>query len=325
MSTMTAAVIVDGELAIRADVPRPVPGPGQVLIAVHAAGINRADLAQRAGRYRQHATADPDAPRIAGLEVAGEIVAAGPGVDGVAVGDAVMTMCWGGYAEYVAVDHRLVLPKPQALSWTEAAATPVAFITAHNALDDAHRGQSLLVTGASSTVGMAAVQIARYRGIDPIVVTAGSPDKCAALEKLGATTTIDYRTEDLTARLADLGGIDVVLDHVGGPWLPMLLAAMAPGGRLVTVGRLAGNTGECDLDLVARNRLRIVGVSFRTRSLDQYAQVVRAFADDLLPAVADGALTPTVADVLPLDRAAQAQQRLEAATHLGKLVLAVRD
>jgi NADPH:quinone reductase-like Zn-dependent oxidoreductase len=325
MSTMTAAVITDGELVIRTDVRRPVPGPGQVLIAVHAAGINRADLAQRAGRYRQHATADPAAPRIAGLEVAGEIVAAGPGVDGVAVGDAVMTMCWGGYAEYVAVDHRLVLPKPPGLSWTEAAATPVAFITAHNALDDAHRGQSLLVTGASSTVGMAAVQIARYRGIDPIGVTAGSPDKCAALEKLGATATIDYRTEDVGARLADLGGIDVVLDHVGGPWLPMLLAAMAPGGRLVTVGRLAGNSGECDLDLVARNRLRIVGVSFRTRSLDQYAQVVRAFADDLLPAVADGALTPTVADVLPLDRAAQAQQRLEAAAHLGKLVLAVRD
>jgi NADPH:quinone reductase-like Zn-dependent oxidoreductase len=325
MTTMTAAVITDGELAIRTNVPRPAPGPGQVLIAVHAAGINRADLAQRAGRYRQHATADPTAPPIAGLEVAGVVTATGSGVVGVAVGDAVMTMCWGGYAEYVAVDHRLVLPKPQRLSWAEAAATPVAFITAHNALGDIGPGQSLLVTGASSTVGMTAVQIARHRGVDPIVATAGSPDKCAALEKLGATATIDYRTADLTARLAELGGIDVVLDHVGGPWLPTLLAAMAPGGRLVTVGRLAGNSGECDLDLVARNRLHIVGVSFRTRSLAQYAEVVRAFADDLLPAVASGALTPVVADVLPLHRAAQAQQQLEDATHLGKLVLAVRE
>ncbi|MEU6646732.1 NAD(P)H-quinone oxidoreductase [Saccharomonospora sp. NPDC046836] len=328
MKAMVIARTADGNTLEPHEVPRPVPGPVEVVIAVRAAGVNRADLAQRAGTYQQHATARRGEVTIAGLEVAGVIEAVGDDVTGIDVGDEVMSMCSGGYAEYVAVDHRLVLPKPERLNWPRAAATPVAFITAHNALRTTARmtpGESVLITGATSSVGLAAVQLARAWHAKPLLATAGTEAKRAYLLERGADVGINYRTEDLTDRVRaeTESGVDVVIDLVGGPWLAQLMAEMAVKGRLVSVGRLAGNVGEADLDVLARKRLELLGVSFRTRTMDEYAAVVASCAKDVLDLIVDGSLDPLVARTFPLERANDAQRYMASENYLGKIVLTV--
>lgn len=324
------AVVIDSEadsgLAMR-EVPQPVPSDDQVVIEVRAAGVNRADVAQREGRYQQHATAG-DAPHVvAGLEVAGVVTQTGAKVSGLQVGDSVMSMCSGGYAEYVAVDHRLVLPKPDRLGWVEAAATPVAFITAYDAVvtNGALRpGEKVLITGGSSVVGLAALQIARGAAPAMIVGTAGGPAKCAALRSRGFDEVIDYRADDIGAGVMRLtGGVDLVIDMIAGTWLPTLIDCMNVSGRLVSVGRLAGRDVAFDLDTVAKNRLRVIGVSFRTRSLAEYAEVVQAFAQGALPAITDGTMRPTIAAQFPLEEARAAQDTMESGLAFGKVVLTV--
>ncbi len=326
---MRAVVIVPGSERGHLDlqeVPAPALEPGTVRIAVRAAGVNHADLAQRDGRYAQHATHRGTGGRIAGLEVAGTVIEVAADVEGVACGDAVMTMCAGGYAEQVVVDHRLVLPKPGWLDWRQAAAFPVGFVTAHNALTDAGRlaaGEAVLITGASSVVGTAAGQLAKRLGAGRVIGTTGSPAKAEALRALGFDDTILHTGRPLAEALEALGGADVVIDLIAGDWLPPLLDALKIRGRLVSVGRLRGRNVSFNLDTVARKRLEIIGVSFRSRSLEEYARVVRRAAADILGPLERRELVLPPVRAFALVDAAAAQDALESGGFAGKIVIDV--
>lgn len=309
-----------------ADVEDPAPGPRDVLVGVRATALNRADLSQRAGRYRQQATAKAG-PSIAGLESAGEVLAVGDEVTRFAPGDRVMGQCSGGYAELLTVDERLLIPVPEGMSWTDAAAVPVAFVTEHDAIRTNARlqpGESVLVQAAGAAVGLAAIQIARFLGAGRIYGTVASDEQAELVRRLGADVAIHHERESFEEVLADATegrGVDVVIDHVGGPVLAANLRSMAVRGRLVSVGRLGPVVGDIDLDLLARNRLQVIGVSFRTRTLDEYGDCVSAMSQELLPALEDGRLRPIVDRVYPLARALEAQERMAANRHLGKIVL----
>lgn len=327
------AVVIHGEgenAEVRLDdVPEPVPGPRELLVRVHAAALNRADLSQRRGRYRQQALAK-DGPRIGGLEAAGEVVAVGEDVTRFRPGARVMTQCAGGYAELVTVDERLPLPVPENLEWTEAAATQVALVTGHDALvtnAGLAVGETVLIQAAGSAVGLMAVQIAHFLGAGMVIGTVGRERAAVLGRSLGLDLAIDYRREsvpDLVQRNTDGRGADVVVDHVGGPVLPDNLRAMAIGGRLISVGRLGPVVGELDLDLLALKRLRLIGVTFRTRTLDEYGECVRRAGEQLLPALAHRHLRPIVDSVFPLADVDAAHQRMAENKHLGKIVLSVK-
>ncbi len=328
---MKAIVIIPGKeggtLEMR-EVPEPKPGAGQILLRVKATALNRADLYQRQGLYPTHT--DPGSSLIiAGLEAAGEVTALGEGVGGLKVGDRVMALCTGSYAEYVVFDHRLAVPIPERLSWEEAATIPVSYNTEHNALVTNARlkpGESVLINAASSGVGVAAVQIAKLFGARPVMGTGSSPEKLQALAGLGMDVGINYRMEnfaDAVLAATKGAGVNVIIDHVGAPFLKDHLRCMALGGRLVSVGRLAGRVGELDLDFLALRRLHLIGVTFRTRTLDERIAVTRACAADLLPAFADGRLKPVIHRVYPLHQALEAQAYMASNAQLGKIVLIV--
>lgn len=328
---MKAIVVIPGKeggvLEMR-DVPEPKPGSGQILLRVKATALNRADLYQRQGLYPTR-MAPGSSLIIAGLEAAGEVTALGEGVAGFKVGDRVMALCPGSYAEWVAFDHRLAVPIPERLSWEEAATIPVSYNTEHNALITNARlrpGESVLINAASSGVGVAAVQIAKLFGAKPVMGIGGSPEKLQALAKLGMDVGINYRTENFAdaALAATKGvGVNVIIDHVGAPFLKDHLRCMALEGRLVSVGRLAGRVGELDLDFLALRRLHLIGVTFRTRTLEERIAVTRACAADLLPAFADGRLKPVIHRVYSLHQALEAQTHMASNAQLGKIVLTV--
>lgn len=322
------AVVITGEpgpgLEMR-ELPEPPLRPGEVTIRVRAAGVNRADVAQREGRYAQHATARDDGPRIAGLEVAGEVCAVGDGVDRFKVGDQVMSMCSAGYAEKVTVDQRLAVRKPSRLSFEEAAAVPVAFITAHDAVvtnGALREGQTVLIPGGSSVVGAACAQVAKIKGASRVVGTAGGAAKSEQTLTLGFDEVFDYKSEPITA-IVERGPFDLVVDMVAGDWMPSLLSALRVGGRHISVGRLRGNDVAFNLDTVAKNRLSIVGVSFRTRSMDEYAAVVERFRADAYDQIADGTLSPLLLETFPIDQARAAQDYMEQSPAIGKVVLTI--
>jgi NADPH2:quinone reductase len=310
------------------DVPDPELATRDVLIAVRATALNRADLSQRSGNYRQSATARPG-PSIAGLEAAGEVVAVGPQATQFKLGERVMGQCSGGYAELVAVDERLLLPVPDGMEWEAAAATPVALVTEHDAIVSAARlqpGESVLVQAAGAAVGMMAVQVARIRGAQTIFGTVATDAQAELLAQLGADVAIHHERAsfaDLIERRTDGRGVDVIIDHVGGPVLADNLKALAIKGRLVSVGRLGPAVGELDLNLLALKRLELIGVTFRSRTIEEYGDCVRRARDDLLPALADGRLRPVVDQVFALEDALLAQERMAANRHLGKIVLRV--
>ncbi len=321
---MKAMAIEDGAYALR-ELPEPEIGPRELLVRVRATALNRADVSQRAGRYRQQATAR-DGVHVAGLESAGEVVAVGAEVAAHRVGDRVMGMCAGGFAEYLAMDERVALPVPDALDWPAAAAVPVALMTEHDAIATRAQlapGESLIVHAAASGVGLIGVQIARLLGAEPLLGTVADERQAQLVRELGADVAIDFHEQEFEAVVADrtTGGVDVVIDHVGGPYLAGNLRAMAVGGRLVSVGRLGPVVGELDLDLLARKNLHLLGVSFRTRTLDQYGEIARRAAAALLPALADGRIRPVVDSTFPLEQAEAAQEHMLANRHLGKIVL----
>lgn len=330
---MKAIVIVPGDkggtLELR-DVREPQPQPGQVLIRVKASALNRADLYQRQGGYPTAATgAAAPAVVIAGLEAAGEVAALGEGVSGFTVGDRAMTMCFGGYAEYVAVDHRIVVKVPDRLSWQEAAAIPVAYMTEHDALITNARfqcGESVLINAASSGVGVAAIQLAKLFGARPVIGVSGDSDKLEKLKPLGIDYGINYRNDnfaDAVLKITDGNGVDIILDHVGASQFKDNLRCMALRGRLVSVGRLGGQSSEVNLDYLALRRLQVIGVTFRTRTMDERAEIARRFTSDVLPALADGRLKPIIDKVFPLKDALAAQEYLAENTLLGKIVLSL--
>jgi putative PIG3 family NAD(P)H quinone oxidoreductase len=318
----------DGTLEWR-QVPDPVPGPSELLLRVHATALNRADLAQRRGAYPAPVKAADSGLAIAGLEAAGEVVGMGSEVSGFRLGDRVMAMCAGAYAELVTIEHRLAVRVPERLSWQEDGAIPVAYMTEHDALLTNARlqaGESVLISAASSGVGVAGMQIAKFWGAKPVIGSSGVPEKLAALAELGLDVGINYRTENLAEALlaaTDGKGVDVIIDHVGAPYMADHLRGMALRGRLVSVGRLGGGKGEFDLDVLAVKRLQWIGVTFRTRTLDERIAVAQRFAADLLPALADGRLKPHIDRVFPLREAAAAQTYLASNAQVGKIVLTV--
>jgi NADPH:quinone reductase-like Zn-dependent oxidoreductase len=318
----------DGATFELRDIPVPAAGPGQVLVRVRAAGTNRGELIRGA----QLRSSGPAAnPARSGGEFAGEIAALGDGVGGFEQGDRVMGRTAGSYAEYVAASARALMRIPDGLAWAEAAAIPNVFVTAHDALVTnaaTASGESVMVTAGPSGVGTAAIQIARHLGANPVLATTRSPAKTAALLALGAHEVVDSRDAgwvDVVLRATGGRGVDVIIDHVGGPMLADNIRALALKGRLVSVGRNAGRVGDCDLDEVARKRARIIGVTFRTRTPEESLACSERFAAHLLDAVVKGPLKPVLDRTFPFERLAEAHAYMLSDAQTGKIVLTMGD
>ncbi len=316
------------------DAPVPTYGDDEILIAVQATAINRADVLQRRGAYPP----PPGASSILGLEVAGHIAALGPAVargsEGFAVGQPVMALLGGGgYAEYAAVPQGQVMPVPAELSVKEAAAIPEVFLTAYlnlfhlGGLPFSHEGSReprhrVLVHGGASGVGTAALQLCREAGIT-VYCTVGDTERAEALKRLGASVVWNYKTTDwLDALLTESGGrgVDVVLDCIGASYLGRNLSALALDGRLVCIGLIGGSRAELDLEVLLKRRLQIVGSSLRPLPAARKAALCRDFAARVLPLFASGRLRPVIERVLPFAEAAAAHRALDEA-HVGKIVL----
>ncbi|QXI18840.1 NAD(P)H-quinone oxidoreductase [Pseudomonas hamedanensis] len=303
----------------------PVAAQGQVLIRVHAAGINRPDALQRAGLYPMKPGMDP----IPGLEVAGEVVALGADVSGFAVGDRVCALTnGGGYAEYCAVPAGQTLAIPDGMDWVQAAAIPETFFTVWAnlfGLGGASRGQRALIHGGTSGIGTTALMLCREFGIEAFA-TAGSPDKCAAISQLGGQP-INYREEDfaavIAAKTADQG-VNVILDIMGGSYLNGNVSALAMDGRLVMLGFLGGARAK-DIDLLAilGKRAVVTGSLLRARTAAEKAAIADQLREQVWPVLAAGRCLPIIDKVYPLVDAAQAHARMEAGDHIGKIVLQV--
>lgn len=306
-------------------VPDPRAGPGELLLAVRAIGMNRADLLLRAGHYERIPTRPPAA--IAGLEAAGEVIAIGDGTVGFKIGDRVMGMPSGAYAEKVLLHHRLALRVPNGFSWEEAAALPVALLTAHDALisnGNLAPGEHVLVQGATTGVGILAMQIAKLLGARCVIGTSRTAAKLARLAPYGLDVGIDTGKEDFAKRVLDATadhGADVIIDLVGASAAAGHIACAALKARWVQVGRVSGAKAEIDLNELSRKRIRLVGVTFRTRSLDEFAQVVSAAERDLGTALAARTIISPVDRVFALERAGEAIAYMRSNAHLGKIVL----
>ena len=325
------AIIIDQAMSDRPlryqDVPDPSYGKSDLLIRVKAAALNRADLRRAATHF---AASDKGGGHpVAGVELAGEVAAVGADAAGFKPGDRVMAMAGGAYAEYAVIDHRLAIRAPASMSFEEAAATPVTFVTAHDALTSCAElkpGETVFVQGASSGAGIAAVQMARLKGARHVFGTAGTPDKLERLRALGCDVPINYRTEDFVAVIRERTqsrGADVIIDLVGSHTAQGNIDAAAIPGRIVCVGRVAGLDATINLDEFARKRIRMIGTTFRTRSMEERIAAVRRFCDEALPALEQGTIRPVIDSVYPLHDAAAAQERMRANQHFGKIVLAV--
>lgn len=327
---MRAAVITRAGgpevLEIR-DVPRPLPREGEVLVKVEASALNRADLLQRLGRY----PAPPGAPsNIPGLEIAGTVFELGDGVTSWRPGDRVFGIVGGGgNAEYCVCRERELARVPDRFSWTDAAAVPEAFITAHDALvtlGGMRQGEHVLVHAAGSGVGLAVVQLVRALG-GVCIGTARTEDKLRRARDLGLAHAITVAGDPAPMaqslmRLTDGRGVDVVIELVGGPYLPLDVQVCAPLGRIVLVGLLAGRSATLDLGAILNRRITIRGTVLRSRPGAEKAEATAAFARDVLPLLERGIVRPVVERVLPLDRIREAHELLESNTTFGKVVLA---
>jgi NADPH2:quinone reductase len=307
---------------------RPVPAPqaGEVLIKVHAAGINRPDVLQRLGKY----PVPPGASELPGLEVAGEIVDGDYAAAGFAKGDMVCALVQGGgYAEYCTAPAEQCLPIPKGLSPLEAASLPETYFTVWTNVFDRARlapGESLLVQGGSSGIGVTAIQLAVALG-HRVFATAGSSEKCRACEQLGAERGINYRNEDFVQVVKELTGgkgVDVVLDMVAGDYLPREIDCLADDGRIALIALLGGAKAEIDLGQVLRRRLSISGSTLRPRPVAFKAAIARSLRERVWPLFEQGKLRPVIYQAFPLERAADAHALMESSTHIGKLVLEVR-
>ena len=311
------------EVLVVGERPVPSPGAGEVLIRVGAAGVNRPDTMQRKGIYPP----PPGAPDIPGLEVAGEVVALGEGVSQPRLGEAVCALlAGGGYAEYCVAPAPQCLPVPRGLSAVAAASLPETFFTVWSNVFDRGRlasGDTLLVQGGSSGIGVAAIQLARAFG-NAVYVTAGSADKCAECERLGATRAINYKTEDFVAAVKEATGgrgVDVILDMVGGDYVPREIQALAEDGRLVFINTMAGHKSEVDLRAVMTRRLTITGSTLRPRPIAFKAAIAANLREKVWPLIEAGAIKPVIHSTFPLERAADAHALMESSQHVGKIVL----
>jgi putative PIG3 family NAD(P)H quinone oxidoreductase len=305
------------------EAPRPQPGPGEILIEVHFAGINGPDLAQRQGRYPP----PPGASPVLGLEVAGRVAETGTGVSEWKVGDRVTALVpGGGYADYCVTSERHALPIPDGLTLAQAAGLPETWFTVWaNLIERAglKAGERVLIHGGSSGIGLAAIALARLVGAEPLV-TVGSAEKAQFCRDFGASVAIDYRQEDFVARVrqvTDKEGVDVVLDMVGGPYLQKNVSVLKRDGRLVQIAFQQGSKVEFDFMPVMIKRLTITGSTMRPRTVEEKGRIRDALLREVWPALAAGRVRTHVFGTYPLQNAAEAHRVMESSRHIGKLLL----
>jgi putative PIG3 family NAD(P)H quinone oxidoreductase len=301
----------------------PKPGPGEVLIKVRAAGVNRPDCLQREGAYPP----PPGAPDIPGLEIAGDIVACGDGVTELAPGKAVCALVpGGGYGEYCVAPAGSVLPLPDGYSYVEAAAVPETFFTVwHNVFQRGglKPGESLLVHGGTSGIGTTAIQLAKAFG-STVYATAGSAEKCEACIRLGATAAIDYREQDFVAEIRTLTarrGVDVILDMVGGDYIDRNYEAAAADGRIVQIAFLGGPKATANFAKLMMKRLTHTGSTLRARDIGFKAALAADLHDEVWPLLSNRTLGPIIDTVVPFSQVRAAHERIEDGGHIGKIVL----
>jgi NADPH:quinone reductase len=304
---------------------RPVPAPkaDEILIRVNAAGVNRPDVLQRSGNY----PVPRDASDLPGLEVAGEVLAKGEAVSMWKAGDKVCALVHGGgYAEYCVAPEVQALPVPKGLTLVEAASLPETFFTVWGNVYDRGRlapGESLLVQGGTSGIGVTAIQMAAATG-NRVFATAGSDEKCAACLRLGAEKAINYRTQDFAAEIkAATGGkgVDVILDMVGGDYVPKELKCLADDGRLVFIAFLRGPKTELDINELMRRRLTLTGSTLRPRPVEFKGYLARNLREKIWPLIEAGRIKPEIYKTFPLEQAADAHRLMESSQHIGKIVL----
>ena len=322
MRALVGGVAPDWEIR---DVDVPTPGPGQILVRVHAAALNRADLYMLEGSYNPNTKTSH--VYTAGLELAGEVEAVGSEVENFAVGDRVMGAALGAFAPYALIDHRHAFAAPASMAWTDAAALPVGLATEHDALVTQAgftAGDSVLIVGAGSSIGLLAIQLAKALGAGLVIATTTSGDKAGHLIEAGADVVVNTKTESLVERVheaTDGAGVDIVLDHVGGQLFADLLPAARIGGTIINIGRLAGPQSTINLDQLSFRRLRVRGTTFSVRTPEEHGEVCAAVVRDVLSAVADGRIRPVIDRVFSFDDAQSAAERLRANQAVGKLVL----
>jgi NADPH2:quinone reductase len=307
--------------------PVPRPGAGEVLVRVAAAGVNRPDVMQRQGNYPP----PPGASDIPGLEIAGELVALGPSVSGLAVGDKVTALLsGGGYAEYAVAAAPLCLPIPDGLNMIEAAALPETCFTVWTNLFErggCKSGDTVLVHGGTSGIGTTAIQLARAWGAR-VFATAGSPEKARACESFGAVRGIDYRSEDFVEvirRETDGKGVDVILDMVAGSYVARNFQAAAMEGRIVVISLIGGSRAEISMGAMLTKRLTLTGSTLRARSVAQKAAVAEGVRRHVWPLLSTGRVRPVIHATFPLAKASEAHRLMETSQHIGKIVLTVRE
>ncbi|WP_198375053.1 zinc-binding dehydrogenase [Neoroseomonas rubea] len=324
--TMRAAVVTADGVQVR-EVPRPAPGPEEVLVRVRAATLNRADLGVAAGHSHG---AMGGAGTILGLDFAGEVAAVGSAVTGMKPGDRVTCSGAGGYAEYAVADMGRVMPVPDRnMSWEQAAALPVALGTMHDALvmnGRLAKGESVMILGASSGVGLMALQIAKFLGAATVVGTSTDAGRRARLAEFGADLAVDTKDAGWVDQvLAATGGkgVNLVIDQISGGTINAAMKATAILGRIVNVGRLGGARAEFDFDLHATRRIAYIGVTHRTRSREEIRAEYAAMRRDLWAAVQEGRFGIPIDKVFPLDQAVEALAHMKANQHFGKIALSI--
>ena len=323
-ATMTAIAISrpgGPDVLVAEQRPLPRPGPGEILVKVAAAGVNRPDISQREGRYPP----PPGASDLPGLEIAGEVVGLGAGVTAWTLGDQVCALAHGGgYADYCAVHESHALPVPKGLSMVEAAALPETFFTVWvNVFDMAglKAGEWLLIHGGSSGIGTTAIMLAKAFGAK-VIVTAGSDEKCDACLKLGADAAINYKTTDFVPAVKEITGghgADVILDMVGGPYVERNHQCAAMDGRVTQIAMMQGS--RVDLRYMSQRRIRHMGSTLRPRTVPQKAAIAAALREKVWPLIEAGQIRPVMDSTFALADAARAHARLETSQHIGKVVL----
>lgn len=307
------------------EIATPTPGPGEILIKVEAAGVNRPDTIQRMGFYAP----PPGSPDTPGLEVAGAVVALGDNTNQWKIGDRVCALVGGGgYAEYCVAHESHALPIPHGFNAIEAAGLPETFFTVWTNVFERGAlkgGESLLIHGGSSGIGTTAIQLAHIFG-SRVFVTAGSPEKCAACLELGAEAAINYKTQDFVAEvkaLTEKRGVDVILDMVGGDYIPRNIEAAARDGRIVSIAFLNGSTAEVNFMPVMLKRLTLTGSTLRPRSIAEKASIAAALKEKVWPLMDAGRVKPLIDATFPLAEADKAHALMEKSSHIGKIILTI--
>jgi NADPH2:quinone reductase len=324
--TAIAAPIPGGPKALVAETrPLPEPRSGEILVRVHAAGVNRPDIMQREGRYPP----PPGAPKVLGLEIAGEVAALGPEATRFAVGDPVVGLvAGGGYAEYAAVHETNALPLPSGFTMVEGAAIPETYFTVWPNLFQRGRlaaGEWALIHGGSSGIGTTAIQLAKAFGAK-VITTAGSAEKCARCLELGADIAVNYREEDFVGRVKDATGghgADVILDMIGGDYVARNYEAAAEDGRIVQIATQQGARAQAPLHLLMTKRLTHTGSTLRVRSVAFKAEIAEMVHRTVWPLFESRKVAPVIDATFPLDQVAEAHRRLDSGAHFGKVVLTV--